>query len=48
MTPPAPPVFARWLLRASVPAALRDDVVANLDDLYAARVARGVWRARAW
>jgi predicted permease len=49
MTPPAPPALARRLLRATLPADWRDDVVANLDDLYAARRTRyGPWRARVW
>jgi predicted permease len=50
MTPPtAPPALARWLLRVSLPAAWRDDVIANLDDLYTSRrMTLGRWRAGAW
>ncbi len=50
MTRPAvPPRLARWLLTVTLPAHLADDVVANLDDLHAARVFRhGVVSAGAW
>jgi predicted permease len=40
---------ARALLRLLLPPDLRDDVAANLDDLYAAKARRlGPWRARLW
>jgi predicted permease len=49
MTGSTPPRLARWLLSATLPRALADDVVANLDDLHAARVFRdGRWRAAVW
>ncbi|HET9368941.1 MAG TPA: ADOP family duplicated permease [Vicinamibacterales bacterium] len=44
-----PPASARRLLCALLPAGLRDDIAANLDDLHAARArAIGQWRADAW
>lgn len=44
-----PPLLARTLLAALLPPEDRDDILANLADLYAARVARqGRWRAGAW
>ena len=47
--PRHPPRPARWLLGATLPAALADDVVANLDDLHGRRVfQRGALRAHLW
>ncbi|MEX2608335.1 MAG: ABC transporter permease, partial [Gemmatimonadota bacterium] len=47
-TSPRPPRLARWLLRSVLPTEARH-LVAELDDLYAARAARsGRWAAHGW